>query len=118
MQLRGIRGAISVKNDLSEEICEATEKLLNEILINNNLQIEDIASVFFTVTPDLKSCFPANAARNLGWDLVPLLCSTEIPVAGSAEKTIRVLVHVNTLKTQREIKHIYLNDAKKLRPDL
>jgi chorismate mutase len=79
---------------------------------------EPIASIFFTTTPDLCSTFPAEAARMLGMTTVPLLCNQEIPVPNRLPRAIRVMMQVNTQKTQAEIRHIYLRDAKSLRPDL
>lgn len=71
------------------------------------------------MTQDLDATFPAKAIRQLeGWDLVPLMCSVEIPVQGSLPRCIRFMVQVNTDKSQSEIKHVYLNEAKRLRPDL
>lgn len=85
----------------------------------NELDTEDIASAIFTVTPDLNAEFPATAARELlGWKYVPLLCATEINVPDRLGKCIRVLVHVNTERSQRELKHVYLRDAVQLRTDL
>lgn len=118
MVVRGIRGAITVERNESEEIIEATQKILESLIENNKLAAEDVCSTFFTVTPDLNAVFPARAARVMGWDQVPLLCAQEIDVPGAIQKCIRVLVHVNTNKSQHEIKHIYLRDAAKLRPDL
>lgn len=79
---------------------------------------EDVGSAIFTVTEDLASTFPAQAARQMGWSMVPMMCAREIPVPGSLRKVIRVLVHWNTDVPQSEIKHVYLRDAVKLRPDL
>lgn len=79
---------------------------------------DDIISIIFTVTNDLNAAFPAVAARNLGWTSIALMCTNEIDVPGSLKKCIRVLLHVNTDKKNDEIKHIYLNNAKVLRPDL
>ena len=79
---------------------------------------EDVASALFTVTDDLVSTFPAQAARQMGWGLVPMMCAREIPGPGSLPKVIRVLVHWNTELKQNEITHVYLRDAVKLRPDL
>jgi chorismate mutase len=79
---------------------------------------EDVGSALFTVTDDLTSTFPAQAARQMGWGLVPMLCAREIPVPNSLPRVIRVLVHWNTEKAQNEITHVYLRDAVKLRPDL
>lgn len=116
--VRGVRGAISVDENKAEAIYEATMELLEAIVNENQIKTEDIASIFFTVTTDLNADFPAHAARGLGWQFVPLICATEILVPGSMEKAIRVLMHVNTTKNQKEIKHIYLREAVKLRKDL
>src|ERR671923_1952674 len=119
MPIRGIRGATTVIADEPDLILQATRELLEEVLAENEgMQPEDIASAIFTVTDDLFSTFPAQAARQMGWDLVPMLCGREIPVPGSLPRVIRVLVHWNTELTQSEIKHVYLHDAVKLRPDL
>lgn len=115
MPLRGIRGAITVKSNTRQEILEATKELLSEILKQNKLKIEDIASVVFTVTSDLNAEFPAVAARELGWEDTPLLCTNEIDVPESLQKCIRVLLHVNSNKKQPEMKHPYLRDAATLR---
>ncbi len=117
--VRGIRGATTVKKNKAGDILEATAKLLRTIVEENNLKIEDIASVIFTVTPDLNAEFPATAARELlGWKYVPLICGQEINVPDRAKKCIRVLVHVNTDRAQDEIKHVYQNEALQLREDL
>lgn len=119
MPIRGIRGATTVPADDAELILQATRELLKEILCENDtMQPEDIASAFFTVTDDLASTFPAQAARQMGWSLVPMLCAREIPVPNSLPRVIRVLVHWNTEIPQNEITHVYLRDAVKLRPDL
>ncbi|GAW91005.1 chorismate mutase [Calderihabitans maritimus] len=118
MYVRGIRGATSVTENSEKEIIEATKELLLKLVEANEVKPEDIASIFFTVTDDLNASFPAAAARALGWTRVPLLCATEISVPGSIPSVIRVLMHVNTLKSQEEIKHIYLREAANLRKDL
>jgi len=118
MVVRGIRGAITVNEDNPGEILQATNELLKEIITHNELDSEDIVSIIFTVTPDLNSTFPAEAARVMGLHLVPLLCSLEIGVKGSIPRCIRVLLHINTNKTQAEIKHCFLRDASRLREDL
>lgn len=116
---RGIRGATTVLANEEAEILNGTEKLLEQIIAENNLNAEDVTSVWITVTPDLDAAFPARAIRAFDeWDLVPLMCATEIPVQGALPKCIRLLLHVNTTKSQREINHVYLNEARKLRPDL
>ena len=118
MMVRGVRGAISVEANSSEAIRNATRELLEKIVEINELNPEDIASAFFTVTKDLNADFPASAARELGWTTVPLLCATEIDVPGSPPYIIRVLLHTNTNKSQQGIKHVYLKEAVKLRKDL
>jgi len=119
MALRGIRGATTISNDNREAVLEATGEMLEAILhANPGLEPQEIGSVIFTVTEDIQSAFPAKAARQLGWDQVPLLCTREIPVPGSLPFCIRVLVHWNTNKSQKEIQHVYLHEAQSLRPEL
>ena len=119
MPIRGIRGATTVTADEPDLILQATRELLEVILEENEgMQPEDVASAIFTVTDDLASTFPAQGARQMGWGLVPMLCGREIPVPNSLPRVIRVLVHWNTELSQKEITHVYLRDAVKLRPDL
>jgi chorismate mutase len=119
MAIRGIRGAITVSADQPDLILQATRELLEAILDENlSMKPEDVGSAIFTMTEDLVSTFPAQAARQMGWELVPMLCAREIPVPNSLPRVIRVLVHWNTEIPQSEIKHVYLRDAVKLRPDL
>lgn len=117
--VRGIRGATTVKRNDEAEILEATAELLHQMIQANQLRPESIASVFITMTTDLDAAFPARAVRQLaGWEYVPLMCSTEIPVKGSLPRCIRLMIQVNTDKAQHEMVHVYLNEAKSLRPDL
>ncbi len=119
MTIRGIRGATTVSADQPDLILQATRELLEAILAENEgLQTEDVASAVFTVTDDLTSTFPAQGARQMGWGLVPMICAREIPVPGSLPHVIRVLVHWNTEVPQSEVRHVYLREAVKLRPDL
>lgn len=118
MWVRGIRGATTIKEDNPGEVVEATRELLESLRRENDFGHEDIASILFTVTSDIRSAFPAEAARQMGWGLVPLLCFQEIEVAGSIPLCIRVLITINTDKKQDEIRHVYLREAVKLRPDL
>jgi chorismate mutase len=118
MMVRGIRGATTVERDDAAIILAATEELVREIVASNDLKPEDVASALFTVTPDLRAEFPAAAARRMGWTMVPLLNFTEIGVPGRLERCIRVLVHVNTERSQQEMVHVYLREAVSLRPDL
>lgn len=119
MYTRGIRGATTVASNTEADIVNETSKLLKEIVQKNSLDPEAICSVWITLTKDLDAAFPAKSIRELqGWELVPLMCSQEVPVKGALEKCIRFMIHVNTDKTQKEMVHVYLNGAKALRPDL
>jgi chorismate mutase len=115
--LRAVRGAITVAEDTSEEIREATRELLETLLDRNALGPDDLVSIIFTTTHDLVSDFPAAAARDLGLANVPLLCAQEIPVLGSMPKCIRALVHCHA-PGDRPIRHVYLREARQLRLDL
>jgi len=119
MPVRGIRGATTIAQDQAEILLQATRELLEAVLeANPSLQLEDLASVWFTVSEDLCSAYPAQAARNMGWELVPLMCGREIPVPGGLPRCIRVLLHWNTTLPQSAIRHVYLGAAASLRPDL
>ena len=118
MLVRGIRGAITVDSNTKEEIIETMKELLITLQRENNFKIEDIVSVFFSATSDLNAAFPAQAARELGWNKVPLLDMQEIEVPGSLPRCIRILVQINCQKSLQEIKHCYLRGAKILRKDL
>jgi chorismate mutase len=119
MAIRGIRGATTVEADHSEAVLTATRELLQEILDRNEIRdFDDIVSAVFTTTPDLTSTFPAEAARALGMQHVPLLCASEIAVPGSMPRCIRVLLHVETPRIPREVVHVYLREARRLRPDV
>jgi len=115
MFVRGIRGATTVKQNERQEMLQATKELLLRLMEANQVLVKDIASIIFTVTQDLTAEFPAVAARELGWNDTPLLCSCEINVPKSLPKCIRILLLVNTNLSQEEIKHVYLNEAVNLR---
>ncbi|MGI6552776.1 MAG: chorismate mutase [Clostridia bacterium] len=116
-KVRGIRGAISVEENTKEAIWKATRQLLLAMVQANQVSTDDIASIFFAITKDLNQAFPARAARQLGWHHVPLLDVQEA-AAPDLPRIIRVMMHVNTSKSQDEIVHVYLGEAIKLRPDL
>jgi len=118
MALRGIRGATTTEANSAEAILSATRTLLEALTMANALRPEDLAAVFFTVTDDLDAAFPARAARELGWQRVPLLDAREIPVPGSLPRCIRVLMLWNSDSPQSEVVHVYLERAGVLRPDL
>lgn len=118
MLCRGIRGATTVENNDRQEILIATRQLLALMIRANGIEQADVASAIFSVTSDLNAEFPALAARQLGWLDVPLLCTYEVDVPGSLRKCIRLLIHWNTDKNQQEIRHVYIKEAVRLRPDL
>jgi chorismate mutase len=118
MLVRGVRGATTVENNTRDEILTATRQLFALMIRLNGIEPEMAASAMFSVTTDLNAEFPALAARQLGWLEVPLLCTYEIDVPGSLKKCIRILINWNTEKSQHDIKHVYIKDAVRLRPDL
>ncbi|WP_168119151.1 chorismate mutase [Paenibacillus sp. HB172176] len=119
MSVRGIRGAHTVDSNDPKLIASATLEMINDIIAYNHIAPEDICSVLITVTNDLDEAFPAQAIRQVpGWELVPLMCALEVPVKGSLERCVRLMVLVNTELSQAEIQHVYLGGAKALRPDL
>ncbi|UVS81467.1 chorismate mutase [Actinokineospora sp. UTMC 2448] len=115
--VRAVRGAVQVDRDDPDVVFTETRALVLEVIRRNGLATEDIISIFFTVTPDIKSGFPAAAARAVGLTDVPMLCATEIDVPNSMTRVIRLLAHVQTDRTTR-IEHVYLRGAAALRPDL
>lgn len=119
MPVRGLRGAIVAETDQPETVLAATRELLTAMLeANPGLRTGDLVSAIFTVSEDLRSAYPAQAARQLGWDQVPMLCAQEIPVPGGLPRCVRVLAHWNTNQPQESICHVYLGAAAALRPDL
>ncbi len=119
MPIRAIRGAVNISADEPDEVIQAILELLGAILdANPTLNPDDLASVLFTATPDLHSAYPAQAARRMGWDLVPMLCFQEMSVVDSMPRVIRVLLHWNTDLPQDSVSHTYLGQTSELRPDL
>jgi chorismate mutase len=116
--VRAVRGAIQVDADEREAILDATTELLREVLERNHLAAEDLISVVFTATPDLRSEFPAYAARQMGITDVPLLCAQEIDVPGAMPHVLRLLAHVDTELSRHDVRHVYLRGAAGLRTDL
>ena len=116
--VRGVRGAVCAASNSREAIFEATKKLLIHMFAKNDIDMENIASIFITATPDLTADFPAYAVREMGLGQIPLMCATEINVPGAMQRVVRILIHFDTDKKQHEIRHLYLGDAARLRPDL
>ncbi len=118
MMLRGVRGAICAAANSREAIFDATRKLLVLMFAKNEIEIGNIAAIYITATKDLNADYPAYVAREMGLRLVPLMCATEIDVPGALQRVIRILILVNTDRSQEEIRHLYVGDAARLRPDL
>lgn len=116
--VRAIRGAIQVDADEREQVLDATAELLAAVLERNQVAHEDLISVVFTATPDLRSEFPAAAARTMGITDVPLLCASEIDVPGAMPRVLRLLAHVNSELPRPQVRHVYLRGAVALRTDL
>ena len=115
VRCRGVRGATFIDEDTPEAILAGTRELLSAIVHANDIATEDIASAFFTSTADLRSAFPARAARDLGWADVPLLGATEVDRPGGPPRCIRVLLHWNTSRRQDEVVHVYLRGSDAMR---
>lgn len=118
MGTRAVRGAVGVEANDSEAILAATRDLLERIVAENGICADELVSVVFTATPDLTAAFPARAARDMGWDDVPLMCMQEMAVPGGLVGCIRVLVHWNTELPRRAVHHVYMGRARELRPDM
>jgi chorismate mutase len=118
MWIRGVRGATCASANSREAIIEATMAMLQRLVADNGIEPDDIASAFFSTTHDLNADFPAIAARQLGWRDVPLMCMHEMAVPNSLPLCVRVMIHWNTDKRPAEIRHVYMNGAEHLRPDL
>jgi chorismate mutase len=117
--IRGIRGATTISEDSSEIIHLETERLVIEMAKQNSIHPEQVASVIISTTTDISSAFPAKAVRSIPeWTYVPVMCTHEMDVPGAMGSCIRVLMHVNTNLSQKELHHVYLNEATTLRPDL
>ncbi len=117
MWVRGVRGATMVRDNTREAILDATREMLQELVEANGIQVDEIASAFFSTTRDLNADYPALAARQLGWTDVALMCMHEMDVPHGLPRIVRVMLHWNTTKKSDQIVHVYLNGAEALRPD-
>ena len=118
MAVRAVRGAIQLDIDDRDHLMAGTTELIKQVLEQNGLTVDDLISMLFTATPDLHSEFPALAARELGIVDVPLMCAAEIDVTGAMPRVVRLLAHVDTLRSKSEIQHVYLGGAAALRRDI
>lgn len=118
MAVRAVRGAVQLERDEAARMHRAVGELLTEILKRNSLTSQDLISLWFTATPDLRCDFPAAAVRGLGIVDVPLICAQELDVVGAMPRVVRVLAHVETDLTRSSIAHVYLGAAAELRKDI
>lgn len=116
--VRAIRGAITVDVDEREHVLERSKELLTAMIQQNDLDHDDLISIIFTTTPDLRSVFPAVAARDMGLYDVPLMCAQEIDVAGAMKQCLRIMLHTETTRLRADIQHVYLGEARSLRDDI
>lgn len=117
-RVRAIRGATTLAEDTRDEVLGRTQELLREVFRRNELEQDDVVSIVLTATDDISSAYPAEAARQAGFNLVPLLCARELEIDGGIPLCIRVLLHVHTARSPQELRHVYLHDARQLRTDL
>lgn len=118
MAVRALRAATQLDTDDREHLLDRVAELVREVLSSNGLAADDLISIMFTSTPDLRSEFPAYAARAVGITDVPLLCAQELNVDGAMPRVVRLLAHVETTLTRAEVRHVYLHGARELRTDL
>jgi chorismate mutase len=118
MALRAVRGATQLRADDREELVDAVVELVTEVLARNALSTDDLVSIVFTSTPDLKCDFPAAAARTLGIGDVPLLCAQELDIPGALPRVVRLMLHAETSLARSQVQHVYLRGAEVLRQDL
>lgn len=118
MALRALRGAITVDRDDAAEIKGRVAQLLSTLFERNELDADDLVSILFTATEDLRSVAPAAGARDFGLTDVPLLCATEMPVDGAIGHCVRLLLHIDTDRPRSELRHVFLRGATVLRPEL
>ncbi|GAA1910844.1 chorismate mutase [Nocardioides marmoribigeumensis] len=118
MRVRAVRGATQLEHDSREHMLERVAEMVSDVMQANGLTVDDFISIVFTATSDLVSEFPAYAARQLGFDDVPLICARELEIEGSMPRVVRMLAHVETHLTRSEVTHVYLHGAAHLRRDL
>jgi chorismate mutase len=117
-RVRALRAATTLDRDEREHLFARTQELMGELFGRNQLSEDDLISIVFTATDDIRSAYPAEAARVAGITHVPLLCARELDVEGGIERCVRLLVHAYTERSPQELRHVYLHDARQLRTDL
>jgi chorismate mutase len=116
--VRALRGATTVDDDTTEQVTERVRTLVTAMLERNGVAKEDLISILFTATEDIRSMFPATAARTIGLGDVPLICARELDIVGGTPMCIRVMLHIATERSRGELHHVYLEGAKGLNDDL
>lgn len=117
-RVRALRGATTLERDERAHLLDRTQELIAALLGRNGLDEDDLVSIVFTATGDVHSAYPAEAAREAGITHVPLLCARELEIDGGIERCVRILLHAYTTRNARELRHVYLHDARQLRTDL
>lgn len=117
-RIRALRGAITLDTDTKDQVIERTGRLLQTMLERNGVAKSDLVSIIFTATGDVRSEFPAAAARSIGISDVPLLCARELDVEDAIGLCVRVLMHLYTEREPGSLRHVYLEGAVPLRTDL
>ncbi len=117
-RVRALRGATTLDRDEREHLLERTQELIHTLFERNGLDEDDLVSIVFTATGDVHSAYPAEAAREAGITHVPLLCARELEIDGGIPRCIRLLVHAYTDRPVRDMRHVYLHEARQLRTDL
>lgn len=118
MSVRAVRGATQLEADTRDHMLDRVAEMVRDVTESNALAVEDFISIIFTATSDLHSEFPAYAARQLGFDDVPLICARELEIESSMPRVVRMMAHVETDLARQEITHVYLHGAAALRRDL
>lgn len=118
MTVRAIRGATQLERDNREHLFERTAELVREVLTANAISTAELVSILFTCTPDVRSDFPAAAAREMGMGDVPLMCAVEMDVPGALPLVVRLMAHANLDVPREGVRHVYLHGATVLRRDL
>ena len=116
--VRALRGATTVDADTRDQITDRVVALLQELFDRNGLEHDDVISIVFTATDDIRSMFPAEAARKFGLGDIPLICARELDIVGGTPLCVRVMLHVVTDRDRRDLRHVYLEGASNLRDDL
>ena len=118
MSVRAVRGATQLETDAREHMLDRVAEMVRDVMEANELSVDDFISIIFTATSDLHAEFPAYAARQLGFDDVPLICARELEIDASMPRVVRMMAHVETGLTRKDITHVYLHGAAALRRDL